>query len=241
MRPAAILFDLDETIISAHGRQGEAWAELLAEFADAFGDHGHPAVHGAIVATARDFWADAERHRVARQDIRGARREIVRLALVPLGLDDPVLHRTLGDAFSDRREAAAHVFPGAVETLEELRARAIPLALVTNGAGPVQRAKIDRFDLARHFDHILIEGEFGRGKPEPEVFHHLMAALGTGPDETWVVGDNLEWEVAAPQRLGMHAIWCDAHRQGLPEDSPVRPDRIIHALPELLEELDGQP
>jgi putative hydrolase of the HAD superfamily len=29
-----------------------------------------------------------------------------------------------------------------------------------------------------------------------------MEVLGVGPDETWMVGDNLEWEIVAPQRLG---------------------------------------
>jgi hypothetical protein len=32
-----------------------------------------------------------------------------------------------------------------------------------------------------------------------------MAALSVEPSETWIVGDNLEWEVAAPQRLGLRS------------------------------------
>jgi putative hydrolase of the HAD superfamily len=50
-----------------------------------------------------------------------------------------------------------------------------------------------------------------------------------------MVGDNLEWEVAAPQRLGIHAIWFDAHGAGLPEGSAIRPDRVVRKLSELLE------
>jgi hypothetical protein len=41
-----------------------------------------------------------------------------------------------------------------------------------------------------------------------------------------MVGDNLEWEVVSPQRLGIHAIWHDGYGVGLPADSPIRPDRI---------------
>jgi len=237
MRPAAILFDLDETIIFSHGRQSEAWAEVLAGFDGRFGDHGPDHVHGRLTRTARDFWADAERHRIARQDIRAARREIVRLALTPLGCAEPALCHEVAEAFSDHRDRAMHCFPGAIEALDALCALGIPLGLVTNGAGPVQRAKIERFDLARHFDHILVEGEFGRGKPEPEVFLHLMACFGTTPATTWVVGDNLDWEIAAPQKLGMFAIWCDAHGQGLPDGCPIVPDRTIRELTELLEGL----
>ena len=50
-----------------------------------------------------------------------------------------------------------------------------------------------------------------------------------------MVGDNLEWEVVAPQRLGIYAIWYDGYGTGLPPGSPIRPDRIIRTLPELLE------
>jgi putative hydrolase of the HAD superfamily len=61
-----------------------------------------------------------------------------------------------------------------------------------------------------------------------------MEALGVGAADTWMIGDNLEWEVEAPQRLGIYAIWMDVHGDGLPPGSTVRPDRIIRSLAELL-------
>ena len=108
------------------------------------------------------------------------------------------------------------------------------LALVTNGAAELQRAKIDRFDLARRFHHIQIEGEHGFGKPEERAYRHAMTTLGVAAAETWMVGDNLEWEVAAPQRLGIHAIWYDPAGEGVPPGSTAKPDRIVQSLSELL-------
>jgi putative hydrolase of the HAD superfamily len=49
-----------------------------------------------------------------------------------------------------------------------------------------------------------------------------------------MVGDNLEWEVVAPQRLGIYAIWMDVHGEGLPAGSTIKPDRIIRSLTELV-------
>jgi putative hydrolase of the HAD superfamily len=66
-----------------------------------------------------------------------------------------------------------------------------------------------------------------------------MGALGVTPADTWMVGDNLEWEVDTPQRLGIYAIWMDAHGDGLPADSKVKPDRIIRSLTELLQDLEA--
>jgi len=126
------------------------------------------------------------------------------------------------------------VFPGAHDAIDALRALGVKLALVTNGAASPQRAKVERFALTHRFDHIQIEGEHGFGKPEQRAYLHAMQALGVNAPETWMVGDNLEWEVEAPQRLGIYAIWIDVHGEGLPADSSIKPDRIIRSLTELL-------
>ena len=233
--PKAILLDLDDTIIQAHGAQGDAWRQVLQAFADHDAIDDHDRLHDHVVASARTFWSDPERHRIGRHDIRQARRTIVLQAFTAIELDHQDLAHTIADAFSDHREAAMKPFPGAIETIDELRRLGVALGLVTNGGAEGQRAKVERFALTHRFDHILIEGEFGTGKPDPAVFLHLMERLDSTPATTWVVGDNLEWEVVAPQKLGIHAIWCDAYAKGLPEDSDIRPDRIIQALPELLE------
>jgi putative hydrolase of the HAD superfamily len=109
------------------------------------------------------------------------------------------------------------------------------MALVTNGSAATQRAKIERFSLAPLFDHIQIEGEAGFGKPDEQAYRHALQALGVEPADAWMVGDHLEWEVAAPQRLGVYAIWHDPYGHGLPPASPVKPDRIIRRLADLLE------
>ena len=118
-------------------------------------------------------------------------------------------------------------------TSSRIRGR-LPPESATNGAAEPQRAKVVRFALEHRFDHVQIEGEHGFGKPEERAYTHAMDVLGVGPDETWMVGDNLEWEIVAPQRLGIYAIWHDGYGVGLPPDCPIRPDRIIRRLSDLL-------
>jgi putative hydrolase of the HAD superfamily len=140
----------------------------------------------------------------------------------------------IADRFTTYREEEMFVFPGAHEAIDALKALGVKLALVTNGAADTQRAKVERFALTHRFDHIQIEGEHGFGKPEERAYLHAMQALGVTAAESWMVGDNLEWEVVVPQRLGIYAIWIDVHGEGLPPDSTVKPDRIIRSLTELL-------
>jgi putative hydrolase of the HAD superfamily len=128
------------------------------------------------------------------------------------------------------------LFPDARRCLEDLRARGIPLGLVTNGDTRQQRDKIERHDLARYFDVIVIEGELGAGKPDPRVYHHALSALRTPAADTWMVGDHLEFDVAGAQDVGARGVWLDRAGQGLPIGSRVQPARIIAALDTLLPE-----
>jgi putative hydrolase of the HAD superfamily len=125
--------------------------------------------------------------------------------------------------------------PGALAAVRGLRDRGVRLALLTNGEAGEQRRKIERFQLAPLFECVLVEGEFGVGKPEEAVYRHALAALDATPADAWMVGDNLEWEVVVPQRLGMYAVWVDHAGRGLPPDSLVRPDRTVRSISELLE------
>ncbi len=231
--PRAIFFDLDDTLISSYNRPNRAWTRVLAEFAEDLAEVGIEAVLEALRETNRVFWADPEDHRVWRLKILEARREVVVRALRSLGLEMEELAHRIGDAYSDLRKREMHLYPGVHETLDALRQVGVRLALITNGASDQQRPKIDRFDLADRFDHIQIEGEFGIGKPDPRAYENLLKVLEVSAEDAWMVGDNLEWEVAAPQRLGIHAIWCDPLDRGLPEDTKIAPDRIIRSVTEL--------
>jgi putative hydrolase of the HAD superfamily len=156
-------------------------------------------------------------------------------ALGRLDRSDEALAAGIAADFADRRWERMTLFPGVTAALETLRARGIPLAMVTNGDAGHQRRKIDRHDLERFFDVIVVEGEMGVGKPEEVVYRYALSKLGVKAEDAWMVGDNLEWDVLAPQRLGLRGVWVDAPGQGLPKSCSVAPHRIIRAFPELLE------
>jgi putative hydrolase of the HAD superfamily len=235
--PRAMLIDMDDTILSAYGRPEIAWHSVVGEFAPELGKLSPHHVASEVLTFARKFWTSAEP--AWRLKLAEARRVAVKggfAALAAAGhvaLPDDLAIR-LADRFTAYREAEMFIFPGAHEAIDALRALGVKLALVTNGAADTQRAKVERFELAHRFDHIQIEGEHGFGKPQERAYLHAMAALGVTAPETWMIGDNLEWEVEVPQRLGIYAIWMDVHGEGLPEGSTVRPDRIIRSLAELL-------
>ena len=129
------------------------------------------------------------------------------------------------------------LFPDALTCLAGWRARGIQLGLVTNGDASQQRDKIARHALADDYDVMVIEGEFGAGKPDEAVYRHALDTLRARAEETCMVGDHLDFDVAGAQRLGIRGIWVDRARAGLPAGCVVRPDSIIRELSELEEAL----
>jgi putative hydrolase of the HAD superfamily len=232
----AVLFDLDDTLLDYRGGVDPCWEAACAACCAPGVDV--PAVVHAIARSRRWFWSDPERHRRERVDMLRAWQRLVEHALAGLGAADsgalPAgLARAIAHEFAARRREAMRLFPDAVECLEALRRRGPGLALVTNGDASQQRDKIERHGLARFFDVVVIEGEFGAGKPEEVVYRHALSALGAEPGDAWMVGDHLEWDVEAPQRLGLTGVWLDRSGGGLPIDAPVTPHRIIRSLEEL--------
>jgi putative hydrolase of the HAD superfamily len=237
-RPHAILFDLDDTLISYSGERREVWAETLAPHLHRCAGRTADDIFRAMDAEMRWFWSDPVRHREGRLGMQAARTRICSGGFRRLGIEDAALIEDVARDFHMNRERRMRLFDDAHRVLDALKGSGLRLGLITNGEGPVQRAKVERFDLRHRFHHIQIEGEHPFGKPEPAAYAHALETLGAAPGEAWIVGDNLEWEVAVPQRLGFaQSIWFDGHGRGLPRRTEVRPDRVLTRLRDLLDAL----
>jgi len=230
----ALLFDLDDTLLDYSSCQDACWAASCAAVATPAGAD-PAALTAAIEDVRRWFWSEPARHRAERTDMVGAWAKIAELGLARLGGPGDGLARRIAEDFAARRCAAERLFPDALATLDALRARHVPLGLVTNGDARLQRGKIARHGLAPYFGVVVIEGEFGAGKPDATVFRHALTGLGVDPVGTWMVGDHLVWDVDGAQRVGLRAAWIDRGRAGLPVGQPIQPERIIYALDELLD------
>jgi putative hydrolase of the HAD superfamily len=234
-----MLIDMDDTILSLTATARRCWGDLCVTFAPRLP---FQASHEAILATLNkarnEFWSDPARVHPFRTDLLGARRTILAEFLKQVGMADgdeaAALAQEMAHHYTEAQIGTITAFPGAIEAVRELRTRGVKLALITNGNGSEQRRKIERFQLASLFDCVIVEGEYGKGKPDPEVYHHALTTLKAAPHEAWMVGDNLEWEVAVPKRLGLYTVWVDHENEGLPANAPAQPDRIIHNLAELV-------
>jgi len=226
------LLDLDDTLLDYSGGVDDCWSAACTRGC-ASGSAEAQTLIPAVAASRRWFWDDPTRHRRERVNMIGAWTKIVEHALETLGRPDPALAAQIAGEFARRRRARMQLFPDVLACLAAWRGNGIKLGLVTNGDASQQRDKITRHALARYFDVIVIEGEFGAGKPDAAVYLHALETLGARPGDTCMVGDHLDFDIAGAQQLGMQGIWIDRAGAGLPAGCVVRPDRIIRSLTEL--------
>lgn len=219
----ALLLDLDDTILDNAAGLEVAWSAVARAVASEVRDVSDADVLAQLRTSSEWFWADDERHRWGRLDMPGSRRAVIDHVFAAFGSPKSQAAAELTALYSQLRDAALAPFPGALEALGRLRTRAPALGLVTNGAAAPQRAKIDRFDLARFFDVIVVEGEVGHGKPDPRNFHHALDVIGAPPEHALMAGDNFECDVLGALGAGLHAVWL------VREDKPYRTPGPIEA------------
>lgn len=234
MSKRAVIFDLDDTLVAFDPVSEPSWQQVCREYTLTGSGKLARRIYEAIKVHSDWYWNDDTRHREGRLDIRTARRTIVSAAFGDLGLphSEAVL---VADRYGTVRLENMYLLPGVEPTLQALRDRRFTLALITNGESAHQRDKIDRFGLGKYFNHILIEGEVGSGKPGQEIYRKALSDIGVSPGETYMVGDNIEWDIAAPQSLGICGIWYDSGGTGLPLDAPAVPFKTILSITELLD------
>ena len=130
--------------------------------------------------------------------------------LVAQTFADAVPAEKLDSLFEDiyarfKQPDAWRVFDDVVPALEALRAAGFKLGVISNWDERL-RPLLERLDLARYFDAIVISVETGQTKPDRGIFARAAALLETQPAQILHVGDGLEEDVAGAQAAGFSAL-----------------------------------
>lgn len=230
----AIFFDLDDTLINFGGVSDQAWLETCNKLLEVYSDLKIDVSKLAQQICFRNsaYWSNEESRPKGNTDFKNSRMIILKQAMEDLKLTDERIINFLLAEYPKYKEKAVYVFPKVHETLAALKAQGYQLVLITNGDASRQRGKIARFDLEKYFDHILIEGEQGFGKPDLRIYQKALDLCQVTAKEACMVGDNLLWEVETPIRYGMNGIWLNFQQQELA--SEIEPSAMIQNVSELL-------
>jgi len=92
-----------------------------------------------------------------------------------------------------------------VEILRELHAAGIPLYGLTNWSAELFPVALDRFDFLALFEDIIVSGQEGVAKPDPEIFGILQTRIGHSLDGCIFIDDSPP-NVEAAGAAGLDAI-----------------------------------
>ena len=199
---SCVLFDFDHMLFDSNASEEQAF-NAAAQHVGLNNPHElfptYAQINGAL-------WAAVERGEITPVDVQA--RRFVQLVEAA---NQPVSAAAMAEAFIDGMGSCGELYPGAIELLELLEPT-VTMAMVTNGLGRIQRARIDRLGLDRFFPVISISGELAMSKPSPEIFDHTLRELGvTDRSAVVMVGDSLSSDIAGGIAAGVDTIWFNPH------------------------------
>jgi putative hydrolase of the HAD superfamily len=118
-------------------------------------------------------------------------------------------------------------YPEVPAALARLRERGVRLAVVSNWDVSLHDV-LERTDLRRHVDAVVISAEEGVAKPDPAIFRIALERLDAEAAVTVHVGDSLEHDVAGARAAGLQAVLVARDGAAAPEGV-----RAVSSLAEL--------
>jgi HAD superfamily hydrolase (TIGR01509 family) len=213
---AALIFDLDGTLVDTVYAHVFSWQRTLAEAGlaiDGWRIHRRIGMSGGLFTRA-----------VARE----------------IGRDLPpdeaeALQRRHGEIYRQILPTP-RTLPGAPELLRTLREAGVSHGIATSGRRPDIDAALEALQVPA--DMVVVErGDVRRAKPAPDLFLHCQQRLGVPADECYVVGDAV-WDLLAARRARMLSIGLLSGGYGEDELTRAGAFRVYRDAAELHDSLD---
>lgn len=180
-RPAAVIFDLDGTLVDTVEARIAAWLSIFDE-QEIPADRGHVA---ALIGT----------------DGRRLAREVAAAAGITLedGRDEAIDSRC-GEIFAELN-ADPRPLPGVHSLLERIEAAGVPWAIATSSRREQVAPSVDALGLSR--PPLIVDGSHvEHAKPAPDLLLLAARELYAEPARCWYVGD-ATWDMLSASAAGM--------------------------------------
>ena len=171
----AVLFDLDGTLV-------DSVADLYLGVCGMLRDLGRPPIPVEDVRA----YVGRGMHNLVKRVLAGNLEASEDPTPAPQHAVDSFRHH-----YAEANGKHAACYPGVVEGLEMLKAKGIPMAVITNKPDAFTLPLIEHLGLGGFFDVVVGGDRFPRQKPDPMPLIWTCGRLGVAPRNTLFVGDSV--------------------------------------------------
>jgi putative hydrolase of the HAD superfamily len=126
---------------------------------------------------------------------------------------------------------------GVRSALDQARGAGWAFAVVTNGPTRGQTTKVRSAGLDELADAVCVSEEVGARKPEPRIFQEAARRAGTTLAGAWMVGDNLDADIAGAQAVGIRSVWVKRESEWVTYESGAEPDLVAADFPDAVRQV----
>src|SRR3982751_5491710 len=222
MKYKHLFFDLDHTLwdFDANARATLEQLHIDLRLVDK-GVHDFELFHRNYLAHNEKLWARYRKGFIKQEELRIKR---MWLTLLDFRIADEELTREMANRFLDLLPTRTILFPDTVDVLNYLRNKGYGLHLITNGFEKTQHSKLKYSGLEGYFKNVITSESSNSIKPQPEIFEYAMERAGASVDESLMIGDTLDVDVAGAMSVGMDQVHVNYNK--LPQD--LKPTYTIH-------------
>ncbi len=224
-----LFFDLDRTLWDFDQNSENALKQLFNELGLETHIDSFDTFHEHYKENNARLWKEYGAGKLTKEVLRNLRFEVT---LKTFELHDPYLIQQMSDGYIDVSPKQTALFPGAIDTLTQLKSDGYQMHIITNGFREVQFVKIDNCDLTPYFDVIVCSEDVGVNKPDKQIFTHALTKAKAQPSLSVMIGDDYEVDVSGAIHSGMHGIHFDPYNM-FPDEHLVR-IRSLSELPDIL-------
>jgi len=125
-----------------------------------------------------------------------------------------------------------HAFPDVKPGLQQLKAKGLRLAILSNGAPDMLQTAVASAGIGDLLDEIISVDAVKVFKPSPRVYALASQRLGVAAGEIGFVSSN-GWDVAGAASAGLAAFWIQRAAAEPPEELGYQAARVVHAITDL--------
>jgi len=204
-----IFFDLDHTLWDFEKNSAETLTELYHKFnLNEFGVDSLELFIKVYQNRNEVMWEQYRYGKIDRDTLRNKRFEFT---FDDLGIEEVALSNFLSEEYIRIAPYKTNLFPDTHEVLTYLKEKYV-LHIITNGFVETQFKKMNSSQLTDYFSEIIISEQTGFKKPDPNIFIHAIEKANTNADESLMIGDNLDVDIAGARSANIDQVYFNPNK-----------------------------